>query len=101
MHTAKVILLVLLTLAVMRAAGWSLGWLLHRYAATRRGSTAVLSNAGAFAIFTAALIQQRMPGEWLDPAGATFGAVVFTLFALADLRWGRWGRSGTERRSQL
>jgi hypothetical protein len=48
MHVAKVILLLLLTLAVMRLAGWSLGWLLRRFAKANRMWVALISNASLY-----------------------------------------------------
>lgn len=94
MHVAKVILLLLLTLAVMRSASWSLGWLLKHYTATKRRWVAVLSNAGGLIVFAALLVTQRIPGELMDLSALLFGVLVFTTYSLIDLRWTRWGKKG-------
>jgi hypothetical protein len=95
MHVAKVVLLVLLTLAVMRVASWSLGWLLNRFAGTKRLWTALLSNGVALMAFAGVLVAQRMPGEMIDVSALTFGVIVFAAYALIDIRWARWGKNGT------
>ncbi len=92
MHVAKVILLLLLTLAVMRGASWSLGWLLKRLTGTKRLWIAVVSNTMALIAFAGVLVTQRIPGELMDFSALTFGAVVFTALALFDIRWTRWGK---------
>jgi hypothetical protein len=92
MHVAKVILLLLLTLAVMRGASWSLGWLLKRLTGTKRLWIAVISNTVALIAFAGVLVTQRIPGELMDFSALAFGAVVFTAFALFDIRWTRWGK---------
>ncbi len=92
MHAAKVILLLLLTLAVMRVASWSLGWLLKHLTKTRRLWIAVISNALALGVFACLLVTQRVPGELIDPSALTFGILVFTVYALIDVRWTRWGK---------
>jgi len=92
MHAAKVVLLWLLTLAVMRVASWSLGWLLNRFAGTKRLWTALLSNGVALMAFAGVLVTQRIPGEMIDASALTFGVVVFTAYALIDIRWTRWGK---------
>lgn len=63
MHVAKVVLLLLLTLAVMRVASWSFGWLLKRFAGTKRLWTALLSNSVALMAFAGVLVTQRIPGR--------------------------------------
>jgi hypothetical protein len=92
MHVAKVVLLLLLTLAVMRVASWSLGWLLNRFAGTKRLWTALLSNGVALMAFAGVLVTQRIPGEMIDASALTFGVVVFTAYALIDIRWTGWGK---------
>lgn len=93
MHAAKVILLLVLTLAAMRAASWSLGWLLNRFSTTKRVWIAVMSNGIALAAFGCFLITQSVPGELIDPSALTFGFMVFSVYTLIDLRWTRWGRA--------
>jgi pimeloyl-ACP methyl ester carboxylesterase len=91
MHAAKVILLVLLTLAAMRVTSWSLGWLLKRHSKTRTIRIALVSNFVALALFTGLLLTQRIPGELLDISELAFGVLVFTIFALYDVKWSKWG----------
>jgi hypothetical protein len=93
MHAAKVILLLVLTLAVMRVASWSLGWLLKRFSTTKRLWIAVLSNGIALAAFGCFLVTQRIPGELIDAPALTFGVLVFSVYALIDVRWTGWGRT--------
>jgi hypothetical protein len=93
MHAAKVILLMVLTLAVMRVASWSLGWLLKRFSTATRLWIAVMSNGIALAAFGSFLVTQRIPGELIDSSALTFGVVVFSVYGLIDLRWTRWGRT--------
>lgn len=92
MHVAKVILLLLLTLAVMRVASWSLGWLLKRFTGAKRLWIALLSNTVALIAFAGGLVTQRIPGELIDLSALTFGVVVFTMYALIDIRWTNWRR---------
>ena len=101
MHAAKVIMLLLLTLAVMRIASWSLGWLLKRFACTKRMWIAVISNAAALAIFACFLVTQRVPGELIDLSALTFGIVVFTVCALIDMRSAQWGKTASPGSSTL
>ncbi len=93
MHAAKVILLVLLTLAVMRAASWSLGWLLKRSTKAKRLWIAVMSNAVALSVYGCFLVTQRIPGEFVDLSALTFGILVFSIYALIDIRWTKWGKA--------
>ena len=90
MHVAKVILLLLLTLAVMRAASWSLGWLLRRLSGAKRLWIAVISNTIALIAFAGLLVAQRIPGELIDLSALTFGVIIFTTYALIDIRWTYW-----------
>jgi hypothetical protein len=92
MHLAKVILLLLLTLVVMRAASWSLGWLLRRLTGAKRLWIALLSNTVALIAFAGVLVTQRIPGELIDWSALTFGVVVFTMCALIDIRWTHWSK---------
>lgn len=94
MHAAKVILLLLLTLGVMRGASWSMGWLLKRFTKTSRLWIAGVSNVLALSVFASILFTQRVPGEWIDASALTFGVVVFTVYALIDIKWTHWGKQG-------
>ena len=92
MHVAKIILLLLLTLLVMRVASWSLGWLLTHLTGTRRLWIAIISNTVGLMAFAGVLVTQRIPGELIDFSALTFGAVVFTTYTLIDIRWTTWGK---------
>lgn len=92
MHVAKVILLLLLTLAVMRSASWSMGWLLKHHTETKRLWIAVISNTAGLIGFAGFLVTQRIPGELIDVSALLFGVVVFTTYSLIDLRWTHWGK---------
>ena len=94
MHVAKVVLLLLLTLGVMRVVSWSLGWLIGRLAGMKRLWIAVISNAAALMVFAGFLVAQAMPGEMIDVSALSFGVVVFTTYALIDIRWARWVKNG-------
>lgn len=93
MHTAKLIVLLLLTVGVMRAASWCVGWLLKRVARMQRLWIAALSNALGFSVFAVLLATQRMPGEPVDFSALWFGLVVFAVCAVTDMRWTRWGQT--------
>jgi hypothetical protein len=92
MHALKIAFLLLLTLAVMRGASWLLGWLAFRFAGAPRNASTFLGNGVACGLFTAAQFWNRMPGEPIDLAALVFGAVVFGVYQLLDLRWCPWGR---------
>ena len=85
MRVSRVILLLLLTLAVMRVASWSPGWLLKHHTGTKRLWIPVVSNAGV-------LVTQRIPGELIDLSALTFGVAVFTTYTLINIRWTNWGK---------
>jgi hypothetical protein len=92
MHVIKIILLLLLTLALMRIASWTLGRLLNRYSKMQPLGIAVLSNLGALGLFMGVLIGQNGPGELFDGTELAFGIAVFTLYALYDLKWSNLGK---------
>ena len=94
MHAARLTVLLLLTLGVMRVVSWSLGWLIGRLAGMKRLWLAVISNAAALMVFAGVLVTQRVPGELIDVSALTFGVIVFTTYALIDIRWARWGKKG-------
>ena len=93
MHAAKIILLLLLTLAAMRGASWSVGWVLKRFARMKSLWIAVISNAVSLGVFACVLVTQRMPGEFIDLSALGFGVVVFTVCAAIDSSWTTWGIS--------
>ena len=97
MHVAKVILLLLLTLAIMRVASWCLGWLIEHLTGAKRLWVAVVSNTVALTAFAGVLVTQRIPGEMIDSSALTFGAVVFATCAPIDIRWTKWGKKGARR----
>jgi hypothetical protein len=91
MHVAKVIVLLLLTLSVMRSVSWSIGWLLKHHTETKRLWIAVMSNTAGLIVFAGFLVTQRIPGEVIDLSALLFGFMVFTTYSLIDLRWTHWG----------
>jgi hypothetical protein len=92
MHAAKVVLLLLLTLGVMRVVSWSLGWLIGHLAGMKRLWIALLSNGVALMAFAGVLMTQRIPGEMIDASALALGVIVFATYALIDIRWTRWGK---------
>ncbi len=90
MHTLKLVVLVLLTVAVMRLASWLIGWLLSRL--FKRNSVFLLFSASllAFGCFVVFLMVNRIPGEFLDFEALTFGAIVFGICFATDLKWCPW-----------
>ncbi len=91
-HALKVVVLLLLTLAVMRAVSWLLGWGIFRVR-KRTGPRALLAaNLLALAAFAGFLAWNAIPGELMDYAALAFGGVVYAVFFLIDLKWRPWGR---------
>lgn len=92
MHTVKVAVELLLTLAVMRCLSWGLGWMLSR--AVKKGPfrVSLAANAAALAIFAGFIVWNLAPGEPFDYEAMTFGAVVYMLCLLSDLKWRPWQR---------
>lgn len=90
MPLAKIVLLLLLTLLVMRLVSWAAGWvisrLFHRYG---RGAR-LGANLAGLGLFIGLLIIDRMPGEFFDTSAFIFGIVVFTAWAALDLKWWPW-----------
>lgn len=87
MHTIKVVLELLLTLAVMRAVSWAIGCVLFRVSTMTPLPAAIVANVVALVIFTAFLVYNLLPGEPFDLAAFTFGLVVYAACLLVDLRW--------------
>lgn len=85
MRWLKIGLLLLITLAVMRAVSWALGWVLIRLAGSNARIAAVVSNAAACTAFVLLLYFSLMPGEPMDFAAIAFGVVVFGIYTAWDL----------------
>jgi hypothetical protein len=92
MHTVKVALELLLTLAVMRFLSWGLGWALFRVVRKGPFRVSLIANAAALAIFAGFIVWNLAPGEPLDYEAVTFGAVVYLLCLVSDLKWRPWQR---------
>ena len=97
MHTLKVALELLLTLAVMRAISWGLGWALFRVAKARPLPGALIANAVALACFVAFVVWNLAPGEPFDYEASAFGVGVYVLYLLIDLKWRPWAASEVDR----
>lgn len=90
MHLAKVILLLLLTLLVMRLVSWAAGWVISRLFHRDGRGARLGANLAGLGLFTGLLIIDRMPGEIFDSSAFIFGIVVFTSWAALDLKWWPW-----------
>lgn len=90
MKWLKIVALLVLTLAAMRAVSWAAGWLLSRFTSMKSRASAILSNAAAFLAFVLLLYANLLPGEPLDWAAVLFGLIVFALYAAADFYWRPW-----------
>lgn len=87
MHLAKLLVLLLGTLVVMRACSWFFLWLMARLAKAMPLWHRVVSNAFALFLYLGILILDRLPGELMDARAAVFGLAVYAVFALCDLKW--------------
>lgn len=94
MHALKLALLLLLTLACMRAASWFFGWLLSLAFKGSAGWTSLVSNGICLGVFAGLLCLSLMPGETMDYAALVFGAVVYALYLGMDLKWRPWRAKG-------
>lgn len=92
MHVLKIVFLLVLTLAIMRAASWLLGWLTFRFAKVSKVPSALIGNALVLGLFAVFLIWNSMPGEPFDVEAAVFGAVVCGVYLLVDLKWCLWDK---------
>ncbi len=86
LHWIKIILLLALTLAAMRALSWGLGWLVLRFLREHRKPVCFGANAACFILFGLLLYNNRNPGG-MDFAALLFGAVVYLIFFVSDLFW--------------
>ena len=87
MRALKIAVLLVLVLAAMRATSWLLPWVLSRPARVPGRVAMVSGNLAAFALFSAFLWWDRVPGEPMDLDAVLFGLVVFGLFGAADFFW--------------
>lgn len=94
MKWLRLFVLLLLTLAAMRAGSWALGWALAKLAHAEARFTSAVSNAVAFLLFIGLLLWNLYPGEPVDIAAVVFGAVVFGVYGLTDLYWRPWKARG-------
>jgi hypothetical protein len=94
MKTLKVAALLLLVLVTMRAVSWILQWALLRLARIGGGAGVVAGNLAAFALFSALVWWNLVPGEPMDLEAVLFGLVVFGLCGAADLLWTPLGHKG-------
>jgi hypothetical protein len=87
MHVLKVALLIVVTIAIMRVASWSIlfliGWIWRRDSVHLR----LASNVLALCAFAAYLVADHMPGEFIDRQALTFGAIVFGSCFAIDAVW--------------
>jgi Na+/melibiose symporter-like transporter len=93
MQWLKICALLALTLGVMRASSWALGWTLTRLAAVRVRSAAIGANVAAFLAFLLLLYVNLYPGESMDWGAVVFGLIVFVIYAVVDLFWRPWRQS--------
>ena len=87
MHSLKILLLLLLTLATLRSASWACLWLLRRVLKRDSAYLRLGSNVLALCAFAAFLLLDAVPGEFLDIQALAFGVIVYAVFFAIDLRW--------------
>ena len=93
MHTIKVAVLLILTLAVMRGASWLVGSIVARAVGPKPLTTIVVSNVAGVVLFAVFLLLNQVPGTRFDDYPALlFGAAVYMVCGLMDLAWRPWGR---------
>ena len=90
-HWLKVIFLLVLTLAVMRLASWTLGWLAFRLAKVPHRLSTWIGNLAALSLFVGFVVWNLAPGEPFDVEATVFGVVVYAIFQAVDLKWCLWG----------
>lgn len=84
----KIVALLVITLAAMRASSWAFAWMLAKVWAGRVRAVAIAANGAAFLGFVLLLQYNLMPGEGMDWTAIGFGAVVYSLYAASDWRRG-------------
>lgn len=87
MHLAKIVLLLAFTLAVMRAFSWLAYFCISRALRRHNAPIVALSNGIALGGFMLIQYLDSLPGEGVDTKAVLFGTIVFTLFAVLDLKW--------------
>ncbi len=92
MKWLRLCLLLLLTLAVMRAGSWAMAWTVLRLVPVNVRRVAVSANVLAFATFVLLLYVSLLPGEPIDWAAIWFGLIVFAIYTIADFFWRPWDR---------
>ncbi len=90
MRWLKIGALLVITLAVMRAISWALGWAMIRLVGADARIAAVVSNTVACTAFVLLLYFSLLPGEPMDFAAAAFGVVVFGIYTAWDLFRSPW-----------
>jgi hypothetical protein len=90
MHWLKVCVLLILTLAAMRATSWAVAWAVSRLTAANVQTVAVTANLGGLAAFVSLLYLNMLPGEPVDWAAMLFGLLVFVVYTVTDLFWRPW-----------
>jgi hypothetical protein len=90
MKTLKISLLLILTLAAMRASSWLIAWAMSRFMAASVRTLAIIANLIAFLSFLLLLYFNLMPGEPMDWAAVLFGLILFTIYTASDLFWRPW-----------
>lgn len=90
MKLLKICILLLLTLAAMRATSWAVAWAMVRLRGANVRIVAVLANLAGFAAFVLLLNFNLLPGEPVDWPAILFGLVVFVLYGVADFFWRPW-----------
>jgi hypothetical protein len=92
MRWLKIGALLVITLAVMRAFSWALGWAMIRLVGADVRIAAVVSNTVACTAFVVFLYFSLSPGEPMDFAAVFFGVVVFGIYTAWDLFRSLWKR---------
>lgn len=87
MKLLKLVALLVLVLAVMRAGSWLLQWVLLRVARLPDRTGVVVGNTLALTMFGGLLWWDLAPGEPMDLEALLFGLAVFSLCAVADWFW--------------
>ena len=92
MKLLKICVLLVLTLAAMRATSWAVAWVMLRIAAANVRIVAVLANLVGFGVFVSLLWVNLLPGEPVDWAAILFGLAVFVICTITDFFWRPWDR---------
>ena len=90
MKWLKICVLLVATLAVMRAGSWAVAYGVVRLTVARVRCVAVVANLVAFTAFVCVLKLNMLPGEPFDWAATLFGFAVFAIFTATDFFWRPW-----------